>query len=159
MTRKTPVLLEPSNLNIADPNSCDLAKAAFNFATLKARPESIWPIFSSASTQISAGSQQFINRSPYVVSERIKTTALMTTLWILLSDMEIAYPVMTDQYLSVYRRVLSMVGRLNRVGLLRTMACNIIVERLLPTRENIPTRCHSLISRGNYNLVLLLKIL
>jgi hypothetical protein len=41
-----------------------------------------------------------------------------------------------------------MVGRLNRVGWLRTMACNIIVERLLPTRENIPARCHSSISIG-----------
>ncbi len=118
-----PVLLEPSNLSIADPYTCDLANAALNFAPLSARQASIWPIFCSASVQISAGSQQFINWGPYIVSARINMTARPTMLWILLSDIEIAYPVVTDRYVSVFRRPLYIVGRLNKVKHLQTTAC------------------------------------
>jgi hypothetical protein len=74
-----PVEFDPSNLNFADPYVLDLEKAALNWRTPKTRSSSMCQRFLSASTQVSAGSQEFNNLGPYVMSEQINKTALITT--------------------------------------------------------------------------------
>jgi hypothetical protein len=81
--------LDQSSRNIADPNSCDLANAAMNWAALKVRPTSMFQTFCKASTQVSAGSQQLVNQGLYcAVSARINNITAL----VMLSDMEIDYP-------------------------------------------------------------------
>jgi hypothetical protein len=72
----TPVVFDPSNLDTIDPaTDTDFAKAALNFRVPMLREASMRPFFFNASTQVSAGSQQFINLGPYVVSKRSNIAA------------------------------------------------------------------------------------
>jgi hypothetical protein len=77
LTWKTPVSLDPSNLDIKDPNKLDFAKAALNFRASKVREGSMCSVFLSASTQVLVGSQQIINLGPYVGSKRINVAAFV----------------------------------------------------------------------------------
>ncbi len=62
MTRNIPLSFDPSNLDMIELKELDLDNAALNWRTVKVREASIRPNFCSASTQVSAGSQQLINR-------------------------------------------------------------------------------------------------
>jgi hypothetical protein len=71
-------LLDPSNLDIKDPNELDFAKAALNLRASKVSEGSMCPVFLTASTkQVSAWSQQFINLGPYVGSKRSNMAAFV----------------------------------------------------------------------------------
>ena len=72
---KTLVVFDPSNLDMIDPTDTDFAKAALNFRVPMLREASMRPFFFNAFTQVSAGSQQFINLGPYVVSKRSNIVA------------------------------------------------------------------------------------
>ena len=69
------MVFDPSNLDMTDPKDTDFAKAALNFRVSMLREASMRPVFFNASTQVSAGSQQFINLGPYVVSKRSNIVA------------------------------------------------------------------------------------
>jgi hypothetical protein len=67
LTWKTPILLDPSNLDIKDTTAeLDFAKAALNLRASKVREGSMCSVFLSASTLVSSGSQQFINLGQYI---------------------------------------------------------------------------------------------
>ena len=68
-------MFDPSNRCITSPNNGDLDMALLNFLTSMVRETSIRLDLVNASTHVDAGSQQFDNLVPYVMSDRISMMA------------------------------------------------------------------------------------